>query len=63
MYIWRVSIAVSLANSLPFSFSEKANIGLSPSKKKFICFNDSPLKMMKNAFLSHLNSSFHSQDI
>ena len=25
-------------------------VGLSTSKKKFICFNDSPLKMMKNAF-------------
>ena len=26
-------------------------VGLSPSKKKFItCFNDSPSKMMKNAF-------------
>ena len=26
-------------------------VGLSPSKKVFfICFNDSPLKMMKNAF-------------
>ena len=24
--------------------------GLSPSKKKFICFNESPLKIMKNAF-------------
>ena len=28
----------------------------------FICFNKSPLKMMKNAFF-HLKSSFRSQDI
>ena len=25
-------------------------VGLSPSKKFFICFNDSPVKMMKNDF-------------
>ena len=25
-------------------------LGLSPSKKKIICFNESPLKMMKMAF-------------
>ena len=25
-------------------------VGLSPSKKNFICFKDSPSKMLKNAF-------------
>ena len=38
-------------------------VGLSPFKKGFfICFNDSPSKMMKNT-LFHLKSSFRSQDI
>ena len=34
-----------------------------PKKICFICFNDSPSKMMKNGFLFHLKSSFRSQDI
>ena len=34
-----------------------------PKKFFIICFNDSPSKMMKNAFLFHLKSSFHSQHI
>ena len=34
-------------------------VGLSPSKKKIILFNESPLEMMKIAF--HLKSSFCSQ--
>ena len=33
-------------------------IGLSPSKKKFIYFNDSPSKMMKNAFYFILKALF-----
>ena len=34
-------------------------VGLSPSKKVFfICFNDSPSKMMKNAFYSILKALF-----
>ena len=37
-------------------------VGLSRSKKTFICFNDSPSKMMKNAFF-YLKSFFRSQDI
>ena len=38
-------------------------VGFSPSKKScFICFNESPLKMMK-CFLFHLKSYFRSQDI
>ena len=38
-------------------------IGLSPSKKIcFIYFNESPLKVMKNVFLSHLTSFSCSQD-
>ena len=32
-------------------------------KNCFICFNESPLKMMKNAFLFHVKSSFRSQNI
>ena len=37
-------------------------VGLSPSQKNcFICFNESPLKMIKNAFLFHLKNSFCSQ--
>ena len=38
-------------------------VGLSPSKGKyFICFSESPLKMMKNAFYFILKA-LHSQDI
>ena len=38
-------------------------VGLSSSEKIcVICLIASPLKMMKNAFLFHLKSSFHSQD-
>ena len=44
------------ASSLELSFEKASNgdvfkIGLSPSKKIiFLCFNESPLKIMKNAF-------------
>ena len=34
-----------------------------PKKISFIYFNESPLKMMNNAFLCHLKSSFRSQVI
>ena len=38
-------------------------VGLSSSEKIcVICLIASPLKMMKNAFLFHPKSSFHSQD-
>ena len=30
--------------------SKYVKVGLSPSKTFFICFNDSPVKMMKNDF-------------
>ena len=37
----------------------KSKVGLSPSKKNyFICFNDSPSKMMKNAFYLMLKALF-----
>ena len=43
---------------------ETFKVGLSPSKKKnFICFNDSPTKIIKNDFLLHIKSSFRSQGI
>ena len=39
-------------------------VGLLPSKKNcFIYFNESPLKMMKNAFYFILIAFFRSQDI
>ena len=39
-------------------------VGLPPSKKFFfICFNDSPTKIIKNVFLFHIKGSFRSQDI
>ena len=40
-------------------------IGLSLAKKTscFICFNESPLKMMKNAFYFILKSTFRCEDI
>ena len=34
-----------------------------PKKNCFICFNESPLKMMKNVFSFYLKSSFRAQDI
>ena len=34
-----------------------------PRKNCFICYNENPLKMMKNAFLFHFKSSFRAQDI
>ena len=34
-----------------------------PKKILFICFNESPLKMIKKCVLFHLKSSFRSQDI
>ena len=38
-------------------------VGLSPSKKEiFICFNDIPLKMMKNAFCFMLKALFVQPD-
>ena len=44
-------------------FIKSLKSGFSPSKKVcFIFFNQSPLKLMKNAFF-HLKSSFRSQDI
>ena len=51
----------SLKGSKLFKGNKKAP-GLSLSKKNcFICFNESPLKMMKNLF--HLENSLRSQDI
>ena len=39
-------------------------VGLPPSKNFFfICFNDSPTKIIKNVFLFHIKGSFRSQDI
>ena len=54
----------SLQNNIPIvgSFVFKNNIlkvGLSPSKEKFfICFNDGPSKVMKNAFYFILKALF-----
>ena len=43
-------------------FQIKVKVGLSPSKKfRFICFNESPLKMMKNAFYFILKLFFFSK--
>ena len=42
----------------------KIKFGLSPSKIRFfICFNESPVKMMKNVFHFILKAFFRSQDI
>ena len=39
-------------------------VGFSSSKKNcFICFNENPLKMMKNVFLFYFKISFRSEDI
>ena len=39
-------------------FQKKLKVGLSPSKKKIICFNDSRSKMKKNAFYFILKALF-----
>ena len=42
----------------------KIKFGLSPSKIRFfICFNESPIKMMENVFHFILKAFFRSQDI
>ena len=62
------AILIPMANceivaGAPF-FWIRIKVGLSPSKKNcVICMIESPLKMMQNAFLFHLKSSFGSQDI
>ena len=38
--------------------NEVGRVRLSPSKKNFICFNDSPSKMMKNVFYFILKALF-----
>ena len=43
------------------SCSKQFKLGLAPSKKVgFACFNESPLKMIKNAFLFYLKSFIRS---
>ena len=39
-------------------FNENVKIGLLTCKKKFICFNESTLKIMKNAFYFILEALF-----
>ena len=51
-------------NNLRESFHRKKKsflkAGLSPCKKvAFICFNESPLKLIKKYFLFYVKSSFH----
>ena len=48
--------------SLDFAKNVNFKSDSHPSKKFFICFNETPLKMMKNAFYFILNA-FRSQDI
>ena len=44
--------------NLRTNVTQKLKVGLSSSKKIFICFNDSPSKMMKNAFYFILKALF-----
>ena len=54
---WQLLKAISHMQKFICFLSVK--VGLSPSKKKFIiCFNDSPSKMMKNAFYFILKALF-----
>ena len=47
-YFFFIHISVSYAN---IAWASTFKVGLSPSKKIcFICFNESPLKMVKNTF-------------
>ena len=56
--MWNLLWEISLPIVLVFQ-STKIKVGLSPSKKNcFICFNDSPSEMMKNAFRFSLKALF-----
>ena len=59
-YVWKKN-AITLNYSIRSKPVLKSDSHL--SKNFVICFIESPLKMMKNAFLFHLKSSFRSQDI
>ena len=63
--VWNslVSISINSTTELSkrhfFSAVSLTESGLSPSKKNcFICFNESPLKIMKNAFYLILKTLF-----
>ena len=57
------SVNSSISKQLVILQDQIFKVGLSSSKKKYICFNDSPSKMIKKAFLFHLKISLRSQDI
>ena len=60
----RVHITVEARNLHCTENEFTIKVALSPSKKNcFVFFNDSPLKILKNAFLFHHKSSFRSLDI
>ena len=49
----------AIASARALVIKNRIKVGLSPSKKNcFICFNESPLKMMKNAFYFILKALF-----
>ena len=53
----------SLKTSLKVSYFFNQSDSHLPKKICVICFIESPLEMMKNVFLFHLKTFFHSQDI
>ena len=57
---YRLLIATSIDYRVQcYLFIKLVKVGLSPSKKVcFICFNESPIKMMKNAFYLILKAFF-----
>ena len=50
------SVEVQIIQQSPLYFPNDIRVGISPSKKKIICFNESPLKMMRNPFYFKLLS-------
>ena len=62
LFPWQETLGTRLQHSILDTTLLLSWILTFPKKKKiFFCFNDSPSKMMKNAF--HLKSSFCYQDI
>ena len=58
-FLTKISCFVEEARKCAFHFVD-SHI---PEKICVICFIESPLKMMENAFYFHLKTSFRSQDI
>ena len=55
---WKFAVIVFPQDQLKMIKSKLLKVGLAPFQKCFICFNESPLKMMKNAYFKFLSWFF-----